>query len=82
VRDAHTKLAEGAEWRWTVRVPELMGVATLKPKKKCCKDTPRCKRCPVVCKKLEKAGYAERQGKRYVLVDVVPKKAMKAARAR
>ena len=35
-------------------------VATMvKAKKKCCKDGPRCKKCPVVLKKLEKAGYAQ-----------------------
>jgi hypothetical protein len=56
--------------------------ATLKPKKKCCKDDPRCKRCPVVCKRLEKAGYVEKHKGRYVVLDVVPKKALKAARAR
>jgi len=59
-------------------------VATqLKAKKKCCKDSPRCKKCPVVCKKLEKAGSAERLSKRvYVLELKPPKKVLKAARAR
>jgi hypothetical protein len=56
--------------------------ASVKPKKRCCKDAPRCKRCPVVLKRLEQQGFAERDGKRYVLVDVVPKKRLKAARAR
>jgi hypothetical protein len=51
-------------------------------KKRCCKSGPRCKRCPVVCKRLEKAGLAERVDKRtWVLLDVT-KPAMKAARAR
>ena len=60
-----------------------MGAASaVKPKKKCCKDNPRCKRCPVVCKKLEKAGYLERHGSKYVVLDLVPKKPLKAARAR
>jgi hypothetical protein len=55
----------------------------MKTKAKCCGDKPRCKRCPVVWKRLEKAGYAERQGKRsYLVLDVVPKPAMAAARAR
>jgi hypothetical protein len=27
-------------------------VAKLKPKSKCCKDSPRCTRCPVVIKRL------------------------------
>ena len=55
----------------------------IKSKKRCCKDKPRCKRCPVVCKRLEQAGYAERLDKRtWVMVDVVPKKQLKLARAR
>ena len=55
----------------------------VKPKKKCCKDGPRCKRCPVVLKKLSNQGYAsKRPDGKYVMVDVVPKKALKAARAR
>jgi hypothetical protein len=50
-------------------------------KRKCCKSGKRCKRCPVVWKKLSKQGYAERSGKvSYVLVEVVPKRALKAAR--
>jgi hypothetical protein len=54
----------------------------VKVKKACCKSRPRCKKCPVVCKRLEKQGLATREGKRtYVLVDV-KKQAMKAARAR
>ena len=54
-----------------------------KPKAKCCKDKPRCKRCPVVLKKLEKAGYAEKRSDgRYIIVELVPKKTLKAARAR
>jgi hypothetical protein len=54
----------------------------LKAKKKCCKDRPRCKRCPVVCKRLEAMGYAERSGKRrFVMERKPPKKALKAARA-
>lgn len=55
----------------------------VKAKKKCCKDSPRCKKCPVVLKKLEKAGYAERLSKRvYVLELKPPKKVLKAARSR
>ena len=54
----------------------------IKAKKKCCKSRPRCKRCPVVCKRLEKAGKAERLSKRrYVLVDVT-KPDLRAARGR
>ena len=54
----------------------------VKAKKRCCKSRPRCKKCPDVCKRLAKAGRAERVSKRrYVLVDVT-KQDMKAARAR
>jgi hypothetical protein len=34
----------------------------VKPKKRCCTSRPRCKRCPVVMKRLHKHGLAERQG--------------------
>ena len=55
----------------------------IKPKSKCCKDNPRCKKCPVVLKRLAREGYAERrQNGRYVVIAIVPKKAVKAARAR
>jgi hypothetical protein len=54
----------------------------IKAKKRCCKSGPRCKRCPVVCKRLEKQGLAVREGKRtWLLVDVT-KPALKAARSR
>jgi hypothetical protein len=54
----------------------------VKTKKKCCKSGPRCKRCPVVCKRLEREGMAVRESRRvWTLVDVT-KPAMKAARAR
>lgn len=57
--------------------------AVVKPKKRCCKSGPRCKRCPVVLKRLEQRGYAERRGDgRFVIVDVVPKSERKAARKR
>ena len=50
-------------------------------KRKCCKSRPRCKRCPVVWKRLAKQGYAERESKlRYVVIDVVPKRVVKSAR--
>lgn len=55
----------------------------IKAKKDCCKDCPRCKRCPVVCKRLAKEGYFERTSKRvFVPNGKVPKKAIRAARAR
>ena len=54
----------------------------IKTKKRCCKDRPRCKSCPVVCKRLETMGYAEREDKRHwQLVVIPPKKVLKAARA-
>jgi len=40
----------------------------VKPKKRCCQSRPRCKRCPVVIKRLAKAGLAQRQGGRVYLV--------------
>jgi hypothetical protein len=55
----------------------------VKPKKRCCKSRPRCKRCPVVCKRLDQQGVAERRKDgRYVILDVMTKKQLKAARAR
>ncbi len=54
----------------------------IKPKKGCCKSDPRCKRCPVVMKRLEKQGLAERHGKRFILAAELRKKQLKAARAR
>ena len=54
---------------------------TVRCKRKCCKSGPRCKRCPVVWKRLAKRGYAERDGKlSYVVIEVVPKRQLKAAR--
>jgi hypothetical protein len=50
-------------------------------KKKCCKDKPRCKKCPVVLKRLAHAGCAERLDLRHYVVDKkVPKKVLKDAR--
>ena len=55
----------------------------VKTKKRCCKSGPRCKRCPVVCKRLEKKGLAERLELRLYLVSGdVTKKQLKVARAR
>lgn len=52
-------------------------------KKTCCKDKPRCAKCPVTCMRLEREGYAERETKRKYKVDTkIPKKVLKAARAR
>ena len=56
--------------------------ARIKPKKKCCKSGPRCKRCPAALRKLERRGLAERRGGDYVIVDIVSKAERKAARSR
>jgi hypothetical protein len=48
-------------------------------KKRCCKSDPRCKRCPVVAKRLSAMGLAHRTGKRTYVIDA-PKKAIKRAR--
>jgi hypothetical protein len=60
------------------RVPRLVKV-----KKRCCKSGPRCKRCPVVYKRLAQQGLAERvEGRVYELSPDLRKKQVKAARAR
>jgi len=57
--------------------------SSVKAKKRCCKDGPRCKRCPVVLKRLAGEGLAERVGKRrYELSPRLKKKHVKKARAR
>ncbi len=56
---------------------------SVKAKKRCCKDRPRCKRCPVVLKRLARQGLAERVGgRRYELSARLKKKHVKAARSR
>jgi len=54
----------------------------LKPKRKCCKSRPRCKRCHVTLERLSAMGFAERRPTdgRYVIVEVIPKRELKAAR--
>jgi hypothetical protein len=55
----------------------------VKPKKRCCKSNPRCKRCPVVAKRLVTQGLAERRSDGLVLISVgVTKKQLKTARKR
>jgi hypothetical protein len=54
-----------------------------KPKKGCCRSDPRCKRCPVVAKRLVKQGLAERRPDGIVVIAAgVKKKQVKAARKR
>jgi hypothetical protein len=53
----------------------------VKTKKRCCKDSPRCKRCPVVFERLSRAGLAERQSKRtYRVAKGLKKRDFRAAR--
>jgi hypothetical protein len=52
-------------------------------KKKCCKDSSRCSRCPLVLMRLVKMGYAETDGRTdYRVSAKVPKKILVVARAR
>jgi hypothetical protein len=53
----------------------------VKPKKRCCKSRPRCKRCPVVCKRLAMQGLAKRRPDGTFKLSVeLRKKQLKAAR--
>ncbi|MEJ7797017.1 MAG: hypothetical protein WKF42_00865 [Solirubrobacteraceae bacterium] len=55
----------------------------VKPKKGCCKSSPRCKRCPVVTKRLVKRGLAtQRKDGLVVISPELTKKQLKAARSR
>jgi hypothetical protein len=59
-----------------------MKTKRVKTRKRCCKSRPRCKRCPVVCKRLETQGLATREGKFHYVVSLdIKKKTLKAARA-
>ena len=69
--------------RSVAKAKKRSGPKVVKAKKGCCKSSPRCKRCPVVCKRLEKAGVAvKRDGRRYELSVTLRKKQLNAARAR
>jgi hypothetical protein len=55
----------------------------VKPKKRCCKSNPRCKRCPVVTKRLVIRGLAKRRKNGIVVISPkATKKQLKAARSR
>jgi hypothetical protein len=55
----------------------------VKPKKGCCRSNPRCKRCPVVTKRLVVRGLATRRKDGIVVISPnVTKKQLKAARSR
>jgi aldehyde:ferredoxin oxidoreductase len=63
-------------------IPDGRMAKVVKVKKKCCKSGPRCKKCPVVCKRLVNQGLAERAPNgSFVIHKKVPKKVLKAARA-
>ncbi|MGH2897643.1 MAG: hypothetical protein ACRDMZ_03140 [Solirubrobacteraceae bacterium] len=55
----------------------------IKPKKGCCKSSPRCRRCPVVVKRLVKSDLAKRRPDGFVVISpALTKKQLKAARKR
>jgi len=54
---------------------------TITAKKRCCRSDPRCKKCPVVLRRLERVDLARRvEGRTYVLASDLKKRHMKAAR--
>ena len=54
-----------------------------KPKKGCCRSSPRCKRCPVVAKRLVVRGLAKRRKSGMIVISPeATKKQLKAARTR
>ena len=66
-----------------MRLLACAAMKRIKPKKRCCKSGPRCKKCPVVCKRLAKQGLAtKRPDGSYVVELNIGKKTLKAARAR
>jgi len=60
----------------------MAGNTRIKTKKRCCKSGPRCKKCPVVYKRLEAQGLAIREDQRVWVALDVSKKQFKRARAR
>lgn len=60
-----------------------MSNKVVKTKRRCCKSRPRCKNCPVVWRRLEAAGMAERLDRRHwrTLAGKIPKSIMKLMRA-
>ena len=64
-------------------MPTALAGKRIVTKKRCCKSGPRCKKCPVVWKRLETAGEAEREDRRvYHAADTLTKKHLKVARKR
>ena len=61
------------------RVP--VATRVVKTKKRCCKSRPRCKKCPVVCKRLAAQGLAKKGPNGTFLLEVhISKKVLKTAR--
>ena len=55
----------------------------VRPKKGCCKSNPRCKRCPVVTKRLIHRGLAVKRSDGLVVISPdLKKRELKAARKR
>ncbi len=55
----------------------------VKPKKRCCKSDPRCKRCPVVAKRLIAKGFAHKRSDGLVVISPdLKKKHLRDARKR
>ena len=64
-----------------LRCAAVAAARSIKTKKRCCGSGPRCKRCPVVLKRLSKDGNAERLEGRLFLVHA-SKRTVKKARKR
>ena len=63
----------------------VKGAKLTTAKKSCCRDEPRCAKCPVVLMRLAAMGYAERDTempRRFTVEKGIPKKAMLIARQR
>src|SRR3954453_22777448 len=66
-----------------VVMPAALAGKRIVTKKRCCRDSPRCRKCPVVWKRLETSGDAEREDRRvYNASETLKKKSLKAARKR
>jgi hypothetical protein len=58
-------------------------MAKVTAKKKCCRDKPRCKSCPVVLKRLSDTGHLVRlELRKYKVIEAPSKSVLAAARAR
>ena len=59
-----------------------MAKKVVRAKRPCCQSRPRCKRCPVVLRRLEKAGLAKRKGKGFKLHRDLSKRDLRDARTK